>query len=542
MEACEPLQGETPNFEEKTINIKGDKYKYSITKMVKENGIIIKLSEVKPKKNITFTYEALRDKVIKDIKILYIYENIDEMIKTLNDIFNKGKITVEEKDNKYIMKIDVSVLEKLSEYEIELEKHEPNEKQPKILLKLKEIDNKYKELKEEINNLKNNNLAFNEEDKKKFVKEIKEELDIKEYVKELLKDKDIINMLFKEFEARLSNKNINKEEIKFNKGYNEIIDEKIEEPINEIIKDKNLSNADKKVLKDDNVNKIKEDINKIKNQNENHDNEYINKSVNININNNKNKFEDFEIIKKEKNSNNINQKSMMNIHPKDKDEINLSFIKTIHFGIKCNKCGTLPIIGYRYKCPICKSYNLCQDCEERNSETCEHPHDFIKMRNQEKQIKDYKYEILDKDQDKTFYIDNDNNNDIKYELIIKNNGKLDFPGNKRTKFIINSNKNKEIIKEIFIDELKIGDTKKIIIIIPRNKIKLGEMKFKLNLNIDGINCGNPINLTLMVKSKKVEEFRKEFNLKENEYDDDRLLIALQKFKFSTAEAFDSLFS
>ena len=542
MEACEPIQGETPNFEEKTINIKRDKYKYSITKMVKENGIIIKLSEVKPKKNITFTYEALRDKVIKDIKILYIYENIDEMIKTLNDIFNKGKITVEEKDNKYIMKIDVSVLEKLSEYEIELEKHEPNEKQPKILLKLKEIDNKYKELKEEINNLKNNNLAFNEEDKKKFVKEIKEELDIKEYVKELLKDKDIINMLFKEFEARLSNKNINKEEIKFNKGYNEIIDEKIEEPINEIIKDKNLSNADKKVLKDDNVNKIKEDINKIKNQNENHDNEYINKSVNININNNKNKFEDFEIIKKEKNSNNINQKSMMNIHPKDKDEINLSFIKTIHFGIKCNKCGALPIIGYRYKCPICKDYNLCQDCEERNSETCEHPHDFIKMRNQEKQIKDYKYEILDKNQDKIFYIDYDNINDIKYELIIKNNGKLDFPGNKRTKFIINSNKNKEIIKEIFIDELKIGDTKKIIIIIPRNKIKLGEMKFKLNLNIDGINCGNPINLTLMVKSKKVEEFRKEFNLKENEYDDDRLLIALQKFKFSTAEAFDSLFS
>ena len=162
MEACEPIQGETPNFEEKTINIKGDKYKYSITKMEKENGIIIKLSEVKPKKNITFTYEALRDKVIKDIKILYIYENIDEMIKTLNDIFNKGKITVEEKDNKYIMKIDVSVLEKLSEYEIELEKHEQNEKQPKILLKLKEIDNKYKELKEEINNLKNNNLSFNE--------------------------------------------------------------------------------------------------------------------------------------------------------------------------------------------------------------------------------------------------------------------------------------------------------------------------------------------------------------------------------------------
>ena len=287
MEACEPIQGETPNLEEKTINIKGEKYKYSITKMEKENGIMIKLSEVKPKKNITFIYEAQRDKIIKDIKILYIYENIDEMIKTLSDIFNKGKITVEEKDNKYIMKIDFSILDKLSEYEIELEKHEPNEKQPKILLKLKEIDNKYKELKEEINNIKNNNLTFNEGEKKKLVKEIKEELDIKEYVKELLKDKDITNILFKELWTRLSNANIKKEEIQVNKDNNEIINKKIEEPINEIIKDKNLSNADKKVLNDDNANKIKEDINKIKNQDKNHDNENINKSENININNNK---------------------------------------------------------------------------------------------------------------------------------------------------------------------------------------------------------------------------------------------------------------
>ena len=166
MEAYEPIKAETPPFDEKTINIKGEDYKYSIKKMEKENGIIIRLSEVKPCKNITFTYEALRDKVIKDIKILYIYENIDEMINALNDIFNKGKITVEEKDKKYIMKIDVSLLDKLSEYQIELEKHDPNEKQPKILLKLKEMNDKYNELKEEINNIKKYKLIFNEEEKK----------------------------------------------------------------------------------------------------------------------------------------------------------------------------------------------------------------------------------------------------------------------------------------------------------------------------------------------------------------------------------------
>ena len=126
-------------------------------------------------------------------------------------------------------------------------------------------------------------------------------------------------------------------------------------------------------------------------------------------------------------------------------------------------------------------------------------------------------------------------------MIVKNNGQFDFPENKRTRFIINTNLKKEIFQEIFIDELKIGYTKKIKIIIPKNNIKLGEMKFKIVLNIDGNNYGNPINLTLMVKSKKVEEFRKVYNLDGNEYNDDKLLIALQRHKFIMENAFASLF-
>ena len=541
MEACEPIKAETPLFDEKTINIKGVDYKYSIKKIEKENGIIIRLSEVKPCKNITFTYEALRDKVIKDIKILYIYENIDEMINALNDIFNKGKITVEEKDKKYIMKIDVSLLDKLSEYQIELEKHDPNEKQPKILLKLKEMNDKYNELKEEINNIKKNNLIFNEEEKKKLIKEIKEELDIKTYLKELLKDKDIINMLFKEFEARLFNKNMEKKEMKDNKDLNEIINKKIEESINKIINDKKLSKIDEKAI-NDNINKIKEDINKSKNNIENHENknnENINK--NLNINNDINKFEDFEIVKKEKDYNN-NKKSMMNIRPKY-NEINLSLVKGVHFGVKCDKCGMLPIIGYRYKCSVCKDYDLCQNCEEINSQTGEHPHELIKLRFQEKQIKDYKYELLNKSSliyNKMAYLEDER--DIEFKFIIKNIGQLDFPSNKRSKIIIYSYMKKEIIKEIFIDGLKVGNKLNIIINIPRNKIKIGKIKFNLMLNIDGNDYGSPINLTLLVKSKKVEEFRKEYNLLEEEYDEEQLFGLLQKYKFHKEKTFASLFN
>ena len=93
--------------------------------------------------------------------------------------------------------------------------------------------------------------------------------------------------------------------------------------------------------------------------------------------------------------------------------INFSITRTIHPGIKCNRCGMLPIIGLRYECSICKDYNLCNICEEINSKIKTHPHNFIKIRNKDikpgdKEKKEegmknnkilYKYELLDKKPD-----------------------------------------------------------------------------------------------------------------------------------------------
>ena len=288
------------------------------------------------------------------------------------------------------------------------------------------------------------------------------------------------------------------------------------------------------------------------------------------------KFEESEKRREEDYTNSMS-KIMMSNAPKEGD-INFSLVKTVHQGIKCNKCGMDPIIGYRYKCPICKDYNLCQNCEEINSQTGEHEHDFIKMRNQEKQppkkeekkkpkkeeklikkeeiniikieenqppkqpekIVEYKYELLDKNPEiytQTVYIEDEQ--DIKFEFGIVNTSSVDFPENGRTKFIkLNS---KEKPSEYIVENLKVGNKKNIVIKIPKKNLKFGVKRFNLILNIDGKNCGDPITLTIILKSKKGEEFRNEFNLDEKEYDEDKLLGILQKHKFKKEAAFTSLF-
>ena len=68
----------------------------------------------------------------------------------------------------------------------------------------------------------------------------------------------------------------------------------------------------------------------------------------------------------------------------NKYEINkLSIIKSqiIHPGVKCQNCLKEPIIGIRYQCTECNNYNLCSECEEKNSIANAHPHNFIKIRN-----------------------------------------------------------------------------------------------------------------------------------------------------------------
>ena len=86
----------------------------------------------------------------------------------------------------------------------------------------------------------------------------------------------------------------------------------------------------------------------------------------------------------EKKYNEISEIIMKSQIGKKEDNLNFSTLKIEHKGIKCEQCFKEPIIGFRYKCSECQNYNLCEVCEEKNSVTGNHLHDFIKIRKEQK--------------------------------------------------------------------------------------------------------------------------------------------------------------
>jgi hypothetical protein len=247
----------------------------------------------------------------------------------------------------------------------------------------------------------------------------------------------------------------------------------------------------------------------------------------------------------------------------DKNKINKTICNTVHNNIKCENCFMEPIVGFRYKCSVCKNYNLCEKCEEKNEETLNHSHDFIKMKYEEEEndnnidnnnneiINDeclngsdkkaqekenYSYEIIEKKL--KFYLTNSSKNEL-IHLTIKNNCELNWPENE-TKLICNENDSLIFLKDIILPPLKSGNEKDIEIelIIPSELPMEEEYKVEINFNVKGKNYGEPIILNIKLVTE-VEAFRKRFDLNEEIFSDQNILEALQKNK-TWEEAFQNL--
>ena len=243
----------------------------------------------------------------------------------------------------------------------------------------------------------------------------------------------------------------------------------------------------------------------------------------------------------------------------DKNRINKTICKTVHNNIKCEYCFMEPIVGFRYKCSICQNYNLCEKCEEKNEETQNHSHDFIKIRNEEKDYdnnndeiisdeyfnsldkiaqekENYSYEILENDL--TFYISNSSKNEL-INLTIKNNCELTWPENE-TKLICNENDSLLFLKEFILPPLKSGNQENILIelIIPSELPMDKDFQVKINFNVKGKNYGEPIILNVRLVTE-AEAFRKRFNLDESAFSDQDILEALKKYR-TWEDVFQSL--
>ena len=240
----------------------------------------------------------------------------------------------------------------------------------------------------------------------------------------------------------------------------------------------------------------------------------INEQNEILLNNYLGKLEDFEKKRKDELSKIINNSS-----------ISYRINETIHEGIKCNNCGKKPIIGERYQCSKCPSYNLCKDCEEENSTNLKHNHNFIKIRyainekeleshNEDKKDenininKKYSFEIKDV---KEVYVLYNKTKKYHINLDIKNNSELEYPEEAEIK--CDENSQLKPIKEIKIKKLKPNETQKVEIEFGDINIQQGIYKCIFNFQINGKNYGKQIVINLKIFELSNFELAEEFRSK-----------------------------
>ena len=210
------------------------------------------------------------------------------------------------------------------------------------------------------------------------------------------------------------------------------------------------------------------------NQFENIENNYINSQILLEISNSR--------VKMNHQRSNVMNSSLM-----------------IHNGIKCERCQKFPFIGHRYKCPRCLNYNLCEECEQLNSEIQFHPHkDFILIRIPESaEMNDgYSYECLTNNLEihQNYGIDSFN-----YKIILQNTGNQLWP---EKHSILKCRKELSTIfcKNCELPPIDINETTEVNLIFDKcNKIPRGQYMAYLQFYIKGRIIRGPIKIKVFIE-------------------------------------------
>ena len=563
---------EQKKIEEEYNELKNLKNKLDIENKLK-NDEINKLKE-KEKEEEKFHQESLikieelkksKEEALKQIKI---YEDEKKAEKELLKKEKKEKKNIEKKEKKEKEKWEKA-------------KKQREEKEKKFKEKENKLINDNKKLKEKLIKEKEKNIKNKEKKENKYIKE-KEELEKKikeEKEQEMEKSEIFIQEKIKEGIDEYENGNINNN--KMNLDLNDINEELIKSNVDLLNEQKSLFQKAVIEMKDEMIKEMNIKYSKIlqKKIEEIHKSIYenIQKQNQTILENYIKKYNDLEEQRAQE-SIKFSQIIISNKNQKENNNIHISKCITVHTNIKCQNCNKNPIVGFRYKCSVCKNYNLCEECEEKNEESQEHPHDFIKIRNEEKEkekeniIKDnnkdnnniiiknedeilesdkldlslsdeiklenendYSCELLSKD-DNIFIPNNSKNEDI--TIILKNNGNLDWPEGK-TKLICNKDESLIGFEDILLPPIKKGHHKatKIELNIP-SELPFNKYKIIINFNVNGKNYGENMVLVINIVSE-LEAFRKYYDLGDDSFSDQDILDALKQ-KIEWEEAFTYL--
>jgi hypothetical protein len=357
-----------------------------------------------------------------------------------------------------------------------------NKEIEKLENELKELKNKYTKLSIENTNLKNEIETQKNQMNEKFKKEmIKKE---EEYKKTILENNSLLQKIQM---AEKENEDMKKEIKEYKKE--------------KLINDNKIRESEKK------EEKLKNEISLLKIKHKKEIDEISNK---FKEENNKNK----EIIKNNK---------------EDKRPI----CNTIHHEVKCQKCFTEPIVGYRFKCSECNDYNLCQDCEEQNSIKGDHPHYFLKIRNE---IIEYSYKCLNSKLESHIHQGIDA---AKISITLKNDKIKWLEG--KTKLIIDSFNSEIDGESINLNPLEKGQQENYVINFKGLKNKSPkEYKVYYDFNVDGKNYGEKLCLSIIIENT-IDKFRQKYGIEKEKYSDDKILQKLQENKYNFEPAFFGLY-
>ena len=243
----------------------------------------------------------------------------------------------------------------------------------------------------------------------------------------------------------------------------------------------------------------------------------------------------------------------------------MSICNTIHYGIICNNCNKNPIQGIRYKCLICDNYNLCESCEELNSENNFHNpnHDFLRMRFERKENKSnleieknnslngnnndniitYNYICLTKDLN--FEIEK-GTKEAKFEILIKNFNGLPWDNNS-AKFVCDKYSSDISTLDITLPPLQIGQQTKVLFEysglddLPEGDYK-SIFSFYVNNNIYGDNLIINIKIVDYALRDTIKNLRNEYEIAEEDFSDEKIKNLIIKYNCDKEKVLDELFN